>query len=85
MEVVLFFDVIMQICTQNGLEDKKKINRRTIIFVNEKTRADWLAIILALENFRVMSISSQMSLKQRQDAVEAFKKGTHDLLVFFFT
>lgn len=54
---------------------------KTIVFINEKRRCDWLAISLALRDFLVMSINSMHTLEERHRAVQKFTAGGYDILV----
>ena len=58
-----------------------EIKDRTIIFVEQKTTADFLAAYLSQNNYRATSIHGDRYQSQREEALRDFRKGTMPVLV----
>ncbi|KAI1709101.1 DEAD/DEAH box helicase domain-containing protein [Ditylenchus destructor] len=56
-------------------------NDKTLIFVEHSRQSIRLAIVLAQEGFRVMSVSRDRTAEQRTQAIDQFIRGVHHILV----
>ena len=55
--------------------------KRLLVFTRTKHRARRLARVLEEHNYRVAALQGNMAQKRRQEALDSFRDGTHDILV----
>src|SRR3989454_2366687 len=65
----------------NFIKQNKDAKAQTIVFAATKQRADRIAYNLRHENFSAVTIHGDLSQKQRDNAMNKFRKGTEDILV----
>ena len=65
----------------NFIKQNKDAKAQTIVFAATKQRADRVAYNLRHEGFSAVTIHGDLSQKQRDNAMQRFRKGTEDILV----
>lgn len=65
----------------NFIKQNKDAKAQTIVFAATKQRADRVAYNLRHENFSAVTIHGDLSQRQRDNAMQRFRKGTEDILV----
>ncbi len=55
--------------------------KRLLVFTRTKHRARRLARVLEEHDYRVAALQGNMAQKRRQEALDSFRDGTHDILV----
>jgi ATP-dependent RNA helicase DeaD len=65
----------------NFIKQNKDAKAQTIVFAATKQRADRVAYNLRHESFSAVTIHGDLSQKQRDNAMQRFRKGTEDILV----
>jgi ATP-dependent RNA helicase DeaD len=65
----------------NFIKQNKDAKAQTIVFAATKQRADRVAYNLRHEGFSAVTIHGDLSQRQRDSAMQKFRKGTEDILV----